>query len=189
MLAIFLQQAQGGEAAGVGLFLLCAGALVRQRWLRLMRRALLLLLTLFLVFAYGIPGATGGLPGSEGVQEAGLHVLRLVVLLGSLAWLLTVLEISALMGGIWFLLRPLRRLGVPLDRSVVRLVLTLEMLEDQPVRRSWREWQTEWRVSGEGSVPKGLRVRLSLPHWHWRDGFVLFLAALLMGGIAWHGSF
>jgi len=178
MLLVFLQHASLSQIGGVGVLLLCSGRAVAGYWWRLIKRTLVLLLTLFLVFAYS-------LAGMEGVREAGLHVLRLLVLLGALAWLSAPMGHQAMMGGLWFLLRPLRWLGVPLDRSVVRLSLVLEALDKQPTRRGLQAWKEDLLLCE--AVPMGRRVCLELPRWEWADSLTALLAALTLGAWSWFG--
>lgn len=188
LLAILIQLVAWPLLLALALLPLCSGAPVRAHWWRLLRRTRILLLTLFLVFAYGLPGpAPGGLawlPSYDGLQEAGLHLLRLVVLLGSLAWLLVPLGHRALMGGLWYLLRPLQRLGLPMDRSVVRLALVLEYMENIPARQDWRLWLLPRPEAGELAP-----VVIALPPWSGRDTLATLAggALLLAGGMLWQG--
>jgi energy-coupling factor transporter transmembrane protein EcfT len=176
MLAVFLQWAAPLLMLLTAFVLLVSGARARQHWWRLFLRTRLLLLALFLVFAYGAPGESPGglvwLPSHEGLAEAMLHVLRLVVFLGALSWLFATLSQRDLLGGLWFLLQPCRYLGLPVDKSVVRLFLVLEYLEKLP-RQSWRQWLLL------PETPAGSeRVRFCLPLWRARDAGLLFIAAL-----------
>jgi energy-coupling factor transporter transmembrane protein EcfT len=177
MLAVFLQWAAPFLMLLMALVLLLSGARVRQHWWRLFLRTRLLLLVLFLVFAYGVPGESSSglnwLPGDAGLAEALLHVLRLVVFLGALSWLLATLSQQELVGGLWFLLQPFRYLGLPVDKSVVRLSLVLEYLENLP-RQSWRQWLALPEMPLEAAS-----VRLCLPRWRARDVGVPLVAALL----------
>jgi len=133
MLAIVVQLLAWPPLGLLGCGLLLSGRQVRRHGWRLLRRTRILLLTLVLILAYALPGPTpwnlAWLPSYAGLEEAAVHLLRLLVLLGSLAWLLVPLGHRALMGGLWYLLRPLQGLGLPMDRSVVRLALVLEYME------------------------------------------------------------
>jgi energy-coupling factor transporter transmembrane protein EcfT len=177
MLAVFLQWAPPLLMLLAALVLLAAGARTRQHWWRLFLRTRLLLLALFLVFAYGVPGESlgglNGLPSYAGLSEGLLHVLRLIVFLGTLSWLLAALSQQDLVGGLWFLLQPCRHLGLPVDKSVVRLSLVLEYMEHLP-RQNWRQWLVLPEATTEV-----VSVRLCLPSWRARDAGVLLLAALL----------
>ncbi|MCL2021090.1 MAG: hypothetical protein FWG81_03070 [Betaproteobacteria bacterium] len=184
MLAIFLQVAALPFLVVVSLLPLLAGAEIRRHWWKLFLRVRLLLLTLFLVFAYAFPSDSASwswLPAWEGCLEAGQHVLRLLIFLGALAWLLVPLRLAELIGGLWFLLRPFKLLGVPVDRSIARLSLVLLYLENPPVAPdAWQRWK-QWLEEGireEHSLDVAEPVRIFLPLWRGRDHVVLLLAGL-----------
>jgi hypothetical protein len=188
MLAIFLQVAALPLIFVVSLLPLFAGAEIRRHWWRLVLRVRLLLLTLFLVFAYGFPDSAGWLPAWEGCLEAGQPVLRMLVFLGALAWLLVPLRLPDLLGGLWFLLRPLRSLRIPIDRSITRLSLVLVCLENPPAAPSaandWQRWK-RWLEEGiqgekEPSPEEVQPICLSLPLWQGRDHAMLLLAGALL---------
>jgi energy-coupling factor transporter transmembrane protein EcfT len=188
LLVVFLQLASWPLTFLAGLGLMLTGQKARQRWWSLFWRARILLATLFLVFAYGMPGvAPWGLtwlPSHEGMEEAALHVLRLVVFLGSLAWLLASLPHQALMGGLWFLLRPLQYLGFPMDRSVVRLSLVLECMENMPARQ-WQGWKA-W-LAPPAATDELTPVVIRLPLWRVGDSLFLALTGCAMGVMLWCG--
>ena len=112
-----------------------------RRWLKLMRRARWLLLSLALLFALATPGEA--LPGFfsvatvEGLSLAAEHLLRLSLLLALLALLLERFAIPELIAGLYQLLAPL---GQRRDRLALRLLLVLEYVE-QGVGR-WQDWFT-----------------------------------------------
>ncbi|MGL5633053.1 MAG: hypothetical protein ACRDD3_11900 [Azovibrio sp.] len=187
LLAVFLQASHFPFLLVTGTILLLLGQSVRTQWWRLFRRTRLLLATLFLVFAYGMPGSpflgTSWLPSQEGIHEGALHTLRLIILLGSLSWLLAPLGHQTLMGGLWYLLRPLQKVGLPTDKSVVRLTLVLEYLEKMP-KQQWRQWLTAQPVDGEPTT-----VIIAIPPWSTRDTLSLLAFTLLLplGVLAWQG--
>lgn len=195
----------------LGALLALAGPQVRQHAARLLRRTRILLVTLLLVFAYGLPGPSpwglSWLPSWEGLAEAALHGSRLLVLLASLAWLLVPLGHPALMAALWFCLRPLQRLGLPMQSTVVRLCLVLEYMENMPDRQHWRAWllqagpdaeagaakfagevpgevaaEAASEAAGEASPAAGVRapVVLILPAWQRHDSLLLALTAVLL---------
>jgi energy-coupling factor transporter transmembrane protein EcfT len=185
MFSIFLQWALLPQIALAGACLLFMGKATRACWRRLLRQTFLLLLTLFLVLAYGLPGTPPGgipwLPAWEGLLEAALQVLRLTVFLGSLACLLACTTRPDLMGGLWFLLRPFRRLGLPLDKSIVRLSLVLECLEQM----SDTKWKTRLRqMFQEAPVATPVApVVIALPPWRARDSALMAGAPFLFWGL------
>lgn len=168
------------------LIIAAAGIPVSRRWWKLILRAKWLLLTLWFVLAYGTPGdlwyGQGWAPSIEGIEAASLHALRLIVLLGSLAWLFMRLPRIQFISGLWVLARPFRPLGVDADRSVARLGLVFDYLEHAPPRGTWRHFldvpdnQTETLET----------IRLEVPRWKIADsgflvatGLILILLAVL----------
>lgn len=163
-----------------------AGKGARRRWWTLLRRARWLLLTLWLILAYGTPGeAWRNLPWAPteaGLYEASLHAVRLAVMLGLLAWLFQALPRGRLMAGLWVLVQPLRWLHIDADRLVVRLALVFDYLEKAPPKGSWRHLLDEhpWAAGGLDVV------RIELPRWRPRDtGLVAGAAFVMLAGVWW----
>lgn len=173
--------ALGGLATAIGL----AGQGVRRRWWTLVRRARWLLLTLWLILAYGTPGdAWRNLPWAPteaGVYEASLHAVRLAIMLGSLGWLFESLPMDRLMAGLWALVQPLRHFGIDADRIVVRLALVFDYLEKAPPKGTWRHLLDESRHA-EGGLDV---VRVELPRWKAADTGLVLGVGLLMGLGVW----
>lgn len=116
-----------------------AGA--RRAW-GLVRRARFLLLSLFLIFALGTPGVAL-LPGSDWLTREGVllglnHSLRLLAVLGAVAWLLASTPPGELAAGCYALLTPLGRLGWPTERAVARLLLVLRYGEQPLAPGAWK---------------------------------------------------
>lgn len=154
-------------------------AAVRRRFLHLLRRTRLLLLLLLLAHAWTTPGEPLGphLPSGEGLYSGFLYALRLLLMLISLAWLLDRLTQEELLGGLYLLLRPLGRLGFPVERFVVRLAL---VLGDGSPRAVPLKPQT---LLGElkQTAPAGPgEVVVDLPPFGWRDGVAGMAAGLLL---------
>lgn len=157
---------------------LLLGRAILARWLRLLRRARWLLLTLLLVVAWGVAGEPlwelGALPAPtyEGLSDAANQLGRLLLVLAAVAALLETTPINRLMSGAHVLLRPLRCFGLEVDRAVVRLSLALHYAEEMPV--------ADWRrllVPVEPSGPQA--VHLMLPPPRARDWLILLAATLL----------
>ena len=136
-------------AEGVGLLLLLgmAGASllvsgVGGRWCRTMWRLRWLLLSLSLIFAWSTPGellwSMEWAPTYEGLAAALNHGARLLALLLAVVYLASTTSQAALMSGLYYLLSPMRHLGLPPDRVVARLLLTLEYVDALPKRSGWR---------------------------------------------------
>lgn len=142
LLLLAIQCLEGGSlaAAFAGLPLLGRAAL--RRGARLIWRTRWLILSLFVVFAWGVAGeplaAGRAMPTHEGLREAGLHMGRLLLVLLAVAAFLETIPLPELLAGTRQLLGPLRRLGLDSDRAVVRLMLVLHYVETLPRPRDWR---------------------------------------------------
>lgn len=155
--------------------------LARRRILQLMRRARWLLLSIALLFALATPGQRlPGALGDLGVTQDGLllaaeHVVRLVLLLASLAIVHERLGTSGMMAGLYWLLAPLSKWRAMRERIVVRLMLVLDHVESAPVG-NWREWLST-------DLPGPDRISLTIRPIHWGDRAILSL--LLAIALLW----
>lgn len=156
-LVVFLQTLTLGQLAWASLFLFPVSLLAAARRTRsLVHRARWLLLSIAVLFSLSSPGER--LPGSigeagityDGLRLAAEHVVRLVLLLSSLAVLHERLGNNGLIAGLHWLLRPLAGLRQTRERIIVRLMLVLEYVETEP-RGGWRAW-----LSGDVSGPDRL---------------------------------
>lgn len=169
--------------AGLAGLLLLTGARPAA-WFGYIRRARWLLLTLWLILAYNTPGEAladlSWAPTYEGMAEANLHAVRLLLMLGCLAWLFGRLGRDGLVSGLWGVLAPWRALGLDTGRLVVRLSLVLEHLQAPPVRGAWRQMlaaEPAW-------LDAPASIQLSLPRWRLRDVLApLGVVALLLAGV------
>jgi energy-coupling factor transporter transmembrane protein EcfT len=123
-------------------------------------------LTLLLLYSCATPGrylipAWGQMsPTVEGVRAGGVHLLRLVVAIASLSVVLASTGRQDLLAGILFLLRPLQRLGVPVERFAVRLVLTMQYVES-PQRKGLRDLLDALRL--DAPIPDAAESSIVLP--------------------------
>lgn len=118
------------------------GQNVLKRGRRLVWRARWLLLSLFLVFAWGVAGEPlwGGVtaPTREGLDTALTQLGRLLLMLITVAAFLEDMPLPSLLAATHRMLNPLRRFGLDPDRGVVRLMLVLRYVEMLPRPRDWR---------------------------------------------------
>jgi energy-coupling factor transport system permease protein len=140
------------QSSPVSVLALIAAALIpvalflarRRAWV-LLRRARWLLLSIIVLFAFATPGQRlDGFAGDMGLTRDGFllaseHVLRLALLLVSLAVVHETLGTSGMMTGLHWLLTPLAGWRALRERIVVRLMLVLDYVENAPVMR-WRDW-------------------------------------------------
>jgi hypothetical protein len=144
-----------------------------------MRRARWLLLSIALLFALATPGQRlPGALGDLGITQDGLllaaeHVVRLVLLLASLAIVHERLGTNGMMAGLYWLLAPLSKWRAMRERIVVRLMLVLDNVENAP-SGNWREW-----LSTDLPGPDHLSLTIRPMHWGDRALLTLLLAAAL----------
>lgn len=152
-------------------------------WWQYISRVRWLLLALWLVLAYGAPGDAlfdqDWLPTWAGVDAANLQALRLILILGCLAWLFNLLGRNGLMVALLGLLWPLRRQGGDIDRLVVRLSLVLDHLKTPPRKGAWRQ------MLHDQALPEGPEnIVISLPAWRSLDtAAVGLLTVALVAGM------
>ena len=119
------------------------GRAVLRRGRRLAWRARWLLLSLFVIFSWGMVGEPVwdglGSPSFEGLSEALSHLGRLLLVLMAVAALLESMPMPELLTASRRLLQPLRRFGLDGERGVVRLMLVLRYVESLPRPRDWRQ--------------------------------------------------
>lgn len=111
-----------------------AGRLVwRTRWL---------LVSLFVVFPWGVAGEPlwqgSAAPSREGLLAASTQLGRLLLMLITVAAFLERMPLPKLLIATHRMLQPLRRFGLDPDRGVVRLLLVLRYVETLPRPRDWR---------------------------------------------------
>ena len=115
---------------------------IPARGLHLIWRARWLLLSLFVILAWGIAGDPlwdgAWAPTREGLSEALTHLGRLLLVLMIVAALLETLPLPDLLAASRSLMVPLRRFGFDADRGVIRLMLVLRYVESLPRPRDWR---------------------------------------------------
>lgn len=150
-------------------------------WWNYIRRARWLLLGLWLILAYGAPGDAlfdlDWAPTWEGVAAANLQALRLVLILGCLAWLFNRLGHAGLVAALWGLLRPLRHWRVDADRLVIRLSLVLENLKFPLEKGAWRQMMNHHPLAVGPEI-----LQLKLPDWHLVDTLAMVVLVICLLG-------
>ena len=142
MLLVAVQSLSGVLLAGLFLVFPLFGARVLRRGGQLIWRTRWLLLSLLVVFSWGIAGQPlwngVGAPTQEGVLEALIHLGRLLLVLMAVATFLETMPLQDLLAATHVLLKPMRGIGLDPDRGVVRLMLVLRYVETLPRPRDWR---------------------------------------------------
>ena len=136
-----------------------------------------LLLSVWLILAYGASGDAlfdlAWMPTYEGAREATLHVVRLMLMLGCLAWLFALLGNRGLLVALQSLLHPLSRFGIGSERLVVRLSLVMQNLQVELPPGAWRN------MLDGNFVPAGgpERLLVEVPPWRTIDYLLCFAVA------------
>jgi len=141
-LLVVVQFLNGSDLVVAGLLSPLVGLRALRRGGQLVWRTRWLLLSLLVVFSWGVAGeplwSTAISPTREGALQALTHLGRLVLVLIAVAAFLEFLPLPDLLVATHALLRPLQRVGFSTDRGVVRLALVLRYVETLPRPRDWR---------------------------------------------------
>lgn len=142
LLLLGVQCLNGIALAAAFLLLPALGMAVLRRGVKLVWRTRWLLVSLLIVFAWGVAGEPlwdGPLAATrEGLREASTHIGRLLLVLIAVAAFLEAMPLADLLAALRGLLGPLRYLGCDADRGVIRLMLVLRYVETLPRPRDWR---------------------------------------------------
>jgi energy-coupling factor transporter transmembrane protein EcfT len=155
---------------------------VRHETWRLLRRTRWLMAVLLLTYAYVLPGTAlfpllGWLsPSVEGVQQGGLRIGRLALMLAGLAVLLAYTPRARLIYGLYALARPLAWLGFDRRAFAVRLGLTLDYVEHMPKPARWLDALRA--PLPDDATPT--TYTLHTEHWHGCDSAVILAGSLLV---------
>ena len=160
-----------------------------RQFARYVRRSRWLLLVLLLVHAYSLPGtpvwsqlgAYG--PSQPGLYGALVQIWRLLLILASLAVLMTRLTRVSLLSGLYRLFTPLRSLGVEPERLAVRIWLTLDYAEG--LLNDARQLSFMQRIEEMFSLPvltaeQMQPLVLTERNFSWAD-YMCFLGAIFAG--------
>ena len=141
LLLIAVQSLSGSALVGAFLLFPLFGKRVLRRGGQLIWRTRWLLLSLLIIFPWGIAGQPlwngVGAPTQEGVLEALIHLGRLLLVLMAVAAFLETMPLHDLLAATHVLLKPMRGFGLDPDRGVVRLMLVLRYVETLPRPRDW----------------------------------------------------
>lgn len=177
-LMLAFQWLDGGMLVVMFLPLLLLGRPVLQRGGRLVWRARWLLVSLFVIFAWGVSGEPlwqgVAAPTYEGLLAALTQLGRLLLMLMIVAAFLEFMPLPSLLAATHRMLHPLRRFGIDPDRGVIRLMLVMRYVETLPRPRDWRSLLDVPAVS----VSEVLEI--DEHPLRWLDGLVLFSVAAVL---------
>ena len=173
--------------AGLGVLalgLLLSSFSMLSLWFTYLRRARWLFLSLWLILAYNTPGEAfqdmPWAPTYEGMADANLQVVRLILMLGCLAWLFQTLGRDGLVAALWGVVRVMPAPGFDAQRLVVRLSLVLNNLQTPQQKGDWKKM-----LAGDADFVGGpSTIHFSLPAWRRGDTFWAGAAVLgLIGAV------
>jgi energy-coupling factor transporter transmembrane protein EcfT len=174
LIAVVTAQFVGYPVLGLmALVVLFAGSSVMALWWRYVSRGRWLLLSLWLILAYGTSGEAFmnllWAPTLEGVADANLQTARILFMLLCLARLFATLGREGLIAGLWGMMLPFRHLGLDIERLVVRLSLVLENLKTPPAPGAWRKMLAPDQLPVAGPE----EIHLDFPHWRLADSAIV----------------
>ncbi len=146
------------------LLIVLALILFPLRFIALIKRLRWIMLSLLLIYGYATPGnavwqasewplLARFSPTLEGLITGLLQLERVITTLAALAILAGLLSRQQLMSGMYCLIYPLRYMGVPHEKLVMRLALTMQYAEVALLNTA-RKTTQDWRVSlGQITAP------------------------------------
>lgn len=155
----------------------------RRRTRLMLRRTRWLFLSIAVLFAFSTPGlAVPGLPQigitQDGLTLAAEHLVRLLLLLLTLALLHELLGNDGFVTGLHWLLGPVARWRGLRERVVVRLLLVVDFVEGGGAKSGWRDWLGESDAGPQ-------RLTLTVRRARWPDWLAWLLIAGGVGALAW----
>lgn len=159
-------------------------------FIRLLRRARFLLVSLIVIYALSFPGRLllPGLgawsPTQEGLHMGLLQAWKLFLLLAGLGVLHARCGRECLLTGLLGFLWPLRRLGIDAGRAASRMALTLEYAEDAArwTRQEWKRLLTD--EADLAGAPETMVMSVQLASLRMADFVLLALSGALLGALA-----
>lgn len=174
------------------------------RFIALIKRLRWIMLSLLLIYGYATPGSAVWQvsewpllaqfsPTLEGLISGFLQLERVVTMLAALAILAGLLSQQQLVSGLYYLIYPLRYMGLSPEKLVMRLALTIQYAEaalSNTVRKTTRDWraslgQITASISNQNEQDENIPDTIDLPYTPfkardvlWLGGGVFFLVML-----------
>lgn len=191
LLAVLIQRLSLASLFVLAFPLMALLVLVKAKvFVQMMRRMRWLLIIMLLIYAFSTPGEYLAewpfwvTPTYEGIQAGLIQAMRLTVMLAGLALLLRLTVRDKLIVGFFFLMQPLRYIGLDPERFAARLWLTLHYVE-QPQQKQTAvamfERLKDFHLE-DNDDDQRTTIQLELQTFGWLDYFVLFVILTL--GIA-----
>jgi len=155
-----------------------------KRCWRLMRRTRVLLIMLLGVYSFTTPGTPlfsgweQASPTVEGLNAGLQQIWRLGLMIGGVAAMISYLSRNQLLGGLYYLLLPLKPIGIPVERFALRLWLTLHYVETLPkMSKLGAHWENAI------TMPKKFdqRIQIEIAQFHITDIVFAVVCIALLG--------
>ena len=152
------------------------------RTLALFKRTRWLFLALFIGYGFSLPGSPliGGWdwsPTREGLEAGLVQAWRLAMLLLLVEWSILRLPAKTLLEGLYSLLRPFGRLGLPAERAALRLGLTMQSFSEVVgSRKGLRQVLDAEDLAGR--LPEMIELQVS--PWRGRDYLIVLMVCVAM---------
>lgn len=169
------------------------GFVQKHQFYRMVKRIKWVYLIMLIIFAFNTPGEHVHnwpfdiSPTYEGVQAGFTQLLRITVMLASLSLLLAVNTTQRLISGFYFMLAPLKYLGLNAERFAARLWLTLHYVETQEnvVKIKDVYHHLTQNLSGilNETQHEEIVVRLEKPIYKWGDIILIMSLLACLGAI------
>ncbi len=138
VLALFLISVLSNQLLCLLLVLISvlAATLHLQSFLHTIKRMRWLFFSVLIIYAFATPGQlipnipVNFSPTFEGVEQGLLQIVKLSIAVGALSLLYATSSKEQLILGLYMLLKPLKYLGLNIEKFAVRLFLTLEYVEN-----------------------------------------------------------
>ncbi|MEQ1837492.1 MAG: CbiQ family ECF transporter T component [Candidatus Nitrotoga sp.] len=166
------------------------------RFITLIKRLRWIMLSLLLIYGYATPGnavwqasewslLAQFSPTIEGLITGFLQLGRVVTMLAALAILAGLLSQQQLMSGLYYLIYPLRYMGLPPEKLLMRLALTMQYAEvasRNTARKTTRDWraslgQITAPVSNQSAQGMDMPAKIDLPYIPLKARDALWLGA------------
>ena len=188
--AIFMQRWQMEQLAIASMVM--AIGLFPAKWLMLsslIRKTGILIISLFLVYGFTIPGEPllpllgEWSPSVTGMTDGLIQAWKLLLMLASLTWILGTTGREQFLYGIYWILWPAQYLGVNREQVAARIGLTLEYaVQGKANDASWFNRLKDGVAQDE--INQTTQVALMLMTFRWQDGFLLVMGILLMAWVS-----
>lgn len=177
----------------VVILLILLQMLKKHQFYRLCKRLKWFYMVMLCIFAFNTPGEhlTGWpfevSPTYEGLQAGLTQLLRIIAMLAALSLLLAANTKQQLISGLYFLLSPLKCVGLDSERFAARLWLTLHYVEtQQPVPKNsdyFSRFSQHLATILSEAQHDDVTIVLETPYFSWLDTALIVFCAVLLAAL------